>query len=55
MLYYRKDLKLYVDHKSVFHVFGTTIDYVSDEISSKFVFKNPNAKQSCGCGESFLT
>ena len=43
-----------MDHKSVFHVFGTTIDYVRDELSSKFVFKNPNAKKACGCGESFL-
>lgn len=32
---------------------GTEMDYVEDEIKSEFVFKNPNQKGSCGCGESF--
>ncbi|CAH1758088.1 21389_t:CDS:2 [Entrophospora sp. SA101] len=30
------------------------MDYVEDKLSSKFVFNNPNVKESCGCGESFL-
>jgi iron-sulfur cluster assembly protein len=29
------------------------MDYVKDRLSSKFVFNNPNAKENCGCGESF--
>jgi iron-sulfur cluster assembly accessory protein len=32
---------------------GTTMDYVTDDLSSQFVFNNPNKKGDCGCGESF--
>ena len=37
------------------HIIGTTMDYVEDELSSEFVFHNPNAEAACGCGESFTT
>lgn len=37
------------------HVVGTIMDFVEDEISSEFVFHNPNATGTCGCGESFTT
>jgi iron-sulfur cluster assembly protein len=42
-----------VDSKSYIFVVGTTIDYVREKLSCKFVFNNPNEKASCGCGESF--
>ncbi|CAG8451078.1 6861_t:CDS:2 [Ambispora leptoticha] len=42
-----------IDSKSLFKMLGSEMDYVEDKLSSKFVFKNPNIKESCGCGESF--
>lgn len=36
-------------------VIGTEMDYVDDLLSSEFVFHNPNATATCGCGESFTT
>ena len=32
---------------------GTTLDYVTEGLSHRLVFKNPNAEDECGCGESF--
>jgi iron-sulfur cluster assembly protein len=46
-------VKILVDAKAVMHVVGTRMDYVDDDVRSEFVFHNPNAKGSCGCGESF--
>ena len=44
---------LYVDGKSLFYLSGTVLDF-SDGLSGRgFVFNNPNAKKTCGCGESF--
>lgn len=37
------------------HIIGSTMDFVEDELVSEFVFNNPNAKEHCGCGESFTT
>jgi len=45
--------KLFVDKKSYLFLNGTTLDYDSALLSKGFVFNNPNAKQSCGCGSSF--
>jgi len=47
------DLKVYVDSKSVAHLKGTTIDYVSSLYGGGFKFSNPNASGTCGCGTSF--
>lgn len=44
---------MFVDPKAVFYVVGTTMDYVDTDVASEFVFKNPNSKGACGCGESF--
>ena len=44
---------LYVDPKSYLYLMGTQIDYVDDLNQSGFKFVNPNAKRTCGCGESF--
>ena len=45
--------RVFVEPKALMHVIGTTMDYVDDELSAEFVFHNPNAEASCGCGESF--
>ena len=48
-----KDVKLFVDGKSLFYLSGTILDF-SDGLNGKgFVFNNPNAVKTCGCGESF--
>lgn len=47
------DVKVVVDWKSILYLTGTTIDY-SDGLSGRgFVFNNPLAKKTCGCGSSF--
>jgi iron-sulfur cluster assembly accessory protein len=46
-------LKVFVDTKSLLYLAGTRIDYVDGLTGSGFKFDNPNAKSSCGCGESF--
>jgi len=47
------DLKLFVDGKSLFYLSGTELDF-SDGLNGKgFIFNNPNAAKTCGCGESF--
>lgn len=46
-------LKLIVDGKSLFYLLGTVLDF-SDGLNGRgFVFNNPNAVKTCGCGESF--
>ena len=45
--------KLFVDKKSHLFLDGTTLDYDTALLGKGFVFNNPNAKQSCGCGSSF--
>ncbi len=44
---------LYVDAGSVLYLIGSRMDWVEDDFTAGFVFANPNAKGSCGCGESF--
>ena len=46
-------VNLYVDPKSYLYLMGTQIDFVDDLNKSGFKFVNPNAKRTCGCGESF--
>jgi iron-sulfur cluster assembly protein len=43
----------FVDGGSVLYLIGSTMDWVEDDFTAGFVFDNPNAKGSCGCGESF--
>ena len=45
--------KLYVDKKSLIYLNGTVLDYDGGLMGKGFVFMNPNAKKSCGCGTSF--
>ena len=45
--------KVFVDPKSYQYIQGTTLDYDTSLVSKGFMFNNPNAKSSCGCGTSF--
>lgn len=45
--------RLFVDPKSLLYLNGTTLDYEETLIRQGFVFQNPNAERSCGCGSSF--
>ena len=47
------DVKVVVDPMAVMYVLGTELDFVEDKLGSQFVFRNPNEKARCGCGESF--
>lgn len=47
------DITLIVDPKATLAIIGTEMDFVKDKLKSEFVFTNPNAKGTCGCGESF--
>ncbi|CAH0479188.1 unnamed protein product [Peronospora belbahrii] len=49
----KNGVRVFVEPKALFHVVGTTMDFQVTPVSSEFVFENPNAKGSCGCGESF--
>jgi iron-sulfur cluster assembly protein len=42
-----------IDPKATLFIFGTVIDYEEGKLQSGFVFRNPNEKGRCGCGESF--
>ena len=48
-----KGVKLFVDSAAIMYLLGTEMDYKKDELSSSFVFNNPNETERCGCGESF--
>ena len=50
-----KGVTVLIEPKAVMHIVGSTMDFVEDELTSEFVFHNPNAKEYCGCGESFTT
>ena len=43
----------FVDGGSILYLIGSTMDWVEDDFTAGFTFQNPNAKGSCGCGESF--
>ena len=43
----------YIDGASVLYLVGSVMDWKEDDFAAGFVFENPNAKGSCGCGESF--
>ena len=45
--------KIFVDKKSLLFLKGTTLDYDTALLTQGFVFHNPNAKSTCGCGSSF--
>ncbi|HEY0411827.1 MAG TPA: iron-sulfur cluster assembly accessory protein [Allosphingosinicella sp.] len=43
----------FIDAASVLYLIGSVMDWQEDDFAAGFVFENPNAKGSCGCGESF--
>ena len=48
-----KGVKVLIDPKAIMYLLGTEMDYKKGELSSTFVFKNPNETERCGCCESF--
>src|ERR1700738_5204155 len=48
-----KGVTVLVHPKTVMFIIGTEMDYVEEKLQSGFVFRNPNEKGRCGCGESF--
>ena len=48
-----KGIKVVVDPKSLIFLDGTEVDFAKEGLNEGFQFKNPNAKDECGCGESF--
>ncbi len=48
-----KGIKIVVDKKSFLYLIGTELDYSAGLNGKGFVFINPNASRTCGCGESF--
>lgn len=47
------NVKIIIDKKSFLYLVGTTLDFSGGLNGTGFVFKNPNANRTCGCGESF--
>lgn len=47
------EVKLIIDAKSYLYLSGTTLDFTDGLNGTGFVFQNPNAKRTCGCGSSF--
>ncbi|HTY57085.1 MAG TPA: iron-sulfur cluster assembly accessory protein [Candidatus Binataceae bacterium] len=46
-------VQIFIDPKSIRYLSGMTLDYQETLMQSGFVFENPHAKKSCGCGTSF--
>lgn len=47
-----RDVKILIKASAVLFLIGSTIDYETTRLASKFVFRNPNQTDACGCGES---
>jgi iron-sulfur cluster assembly protein len=52
-IFENNDIKIIVDKKSFLYLVGTELDYSGGLNGAGFIFKNPNANRTCGCGESF--
>jgi iron-sulfur cluster assembly protein len=52
-LFEDNEIKILVDKKSLLYLVGTTLEYSGGLNGKGFVFNNPNAQRTCGCGESF--
>lgn len=46
-------VKVLIDSKALFSIIGSEMDWLEDKLSARFVFRNPNITEQCGCGESF--
>ena len=49
----KDEAKVLIDPKATMFLLGSVMDYRQDKLASRFVFDNPNEKNTCGCGESF--
>ena len=47
-----KGVRILIDPKAVLFLIGTEIDYETSKLAARFVFRNPNETDACGCGES---
>ncbi|KAI5928096.1 hypothetical protein F4810DRAFT_177913 [Camillea tinctor] len=47
-------VKVLIDSKALFSIIGSEMDWVEDKLNQRFIFRNPNIKEECGCGESFM-
>jgi len=52
-LFEDNQVKILVDKKSLLYLLGTTLEYYGGLNGKGFIFNNPNAERTCGCGESF--
>ncbi|APS37921.1 MULTISPECIES: HesB/IscA family protein [Salegentibacter] len=52
-LFEDNDIKIVVDKRSVLYLAGTVLEFSGGLNGKGFVFNNPNAQRTCGCGESF--
>jgi iron-sulfur cluster assembly protein len=52
-LFEDNEVRILVDKKSLLYLVGTTLEYSGGLNGKGFVFNNPNAQRTCGCGESF--
>lgn len=48
------DVEVLIDSRALFSIIGSEMDWKEDRMSARFVFNNPNIKDACGCGESFM-
>lgn len=49
-----EDVSIYIDAKAILFLIGSEMDYENNVVKSGFIFKNPNEKGRCGCGQSFI-
>ena len=54
-VYESNGVRVVTDPKSSLYLSGTEVDYEDSLLKGGFIFNNPNAKRSCGCGASFST
>ena len=45
-------IQIMIDPKAILFLIGTEVDFVTEKLSQRFVFNNPNQTDACGCGES---
>lgn len=49
----QEGVKVLIDSKALFSIIGSEMDWKEDKLSARFIFRNPNITDECGCGESF--
>lgn len=48
-----ENMNIFICNKSLMYIVGTKIDWISDDMGERFVFNNPLATSTCGCGKTF--